>query len=204
MTWLAGYLAVGVVVFAVALVSDRLATRKKRRLAKLFADALNPERRTLRYRVLNNVVVPTLTGVLMVAAWPVAVGKKLRDVFSARTDAAPQAGPTPLSLDVEEPVFAVTPSGLGEPISLEKIERRETVLDPLGAAPAVAFGHLNGAWRKFLEAVGPQDTLRTFSARWGATWRHEELRSGYVVVRGESIGPHFVTSLRAPDEFQDE
>ena len=79
-----------------------------------------------------------------------------------------------------------------ERLSIEDIEARERVIDPLGAVPELPFGHLHSAWKAFLEGISPDDALWSFSANW-TRWGRKELRDGYVIVRGDIIGAHFQT-----------
>jgi hypothetical protein len=88
--------------------------------------------------------------------------------------------------------FVVTREDLLSEMSISEIEQREKVSDPLGAVPDLPFGHLNAAWKEFLEKARPTDNLWTFSARWRSRFGSVELRQGYVVVREEEIGPYFL------------
>jgi hypothetical protein len=103
---------------------------------------------------------------------------------------------------VPERVFAVKRSDLQEKLTVEQIEARERVQDPLGAVPDLPFGHLHAAWKEFLAGCQPGDQLWSFSARWPGDWRGEEQREGYVRVRLWGPGPAFETvrrSLAEPD-----
>ena len=44
-----------------------------------------------------------------------------------------------------------------------EIEARECVYDPLGAVPALPFGHLNPAWRRYADTLEPRARLRASS-----------------------------------------
>jgi hypothetical protein len=88
---------------------------------------------------------------------------------------------------------------LQEMLSIEVIETRERVIDPLGAVPVVPFGHLHSAWKAFLDGVGPDDAVWSFSANW-TRWGRKELRDGYVIVRGDIIGAHFQTVWKDVEE----
>ena len=93
-----------------------------------------------------------------------------------------------------EKVFAVEKSHLGEALSLEDIEARERVHDPMGAVPELPFGHLNVAWQEFLGQRVEGDALWNFSAIWQGDWGSPEERAGYVIIRADSsIGPYFLT-----------
>lgn len=112
---------------------------------------------------------------------------------------------TPVSCDDDyelEPVFAITRADLIEPVGLAQIERRERVVDPLGAVPDAPFGFLHPAWMKFRDGIGPDDTLWRFRSDWSSSEWWRERRSGYVAVRGDAIGPHFLCGFQ--QEFIDE
>ena len=95
-----------------------------------------------------------------------------------------------------EKKFAVTEGDLLEKLSVPEIEARERIVDPMGAVPDAPFGHLNVAWLKFKTAMEPHDSLSSFSARWSTNWGREETLAGYVIVRGDRIGAHFLTSRK--------
>ncbi|TRZ55978.1 MAG: hypothetical protein D4S02_16675 [Rhodocyclaceae bacterium] len=83
--------------------------------------------------------------------------------------------------------FAVLREHLQEVLSIESIETDAKVFDPLGAVPAVPFGHLNPAWERLKAGMQPGDEISTFVASWksyGVMW---EL-SGFAIVRaGKSV-----------------
>jgi hypothetical protein len=103
----------------------------------------------------------------------------------------------------EEREFAVEREHLLERLTVQEIERREVVADPLKAAPDSPFGHLNTAWQEFLKGLAEGTELWSFSARWQTTWGRKELRSGYVVVEDGVPGAHFLTVWKdIPDETE--
>jgi len=66
-------------------------------------------------------------------------------------------------------------------------------VDPLDAAPRIPVGHLNPAWETYKQSIQDGDQLWAFSAPWTSEWGRKEVRDGYVILRGETIGPHFLT-----------
>lgn len=103
----------------------------------------------------------------------------------------------------EECEFAVEREHLQERLTVQDIERREVVADPLKAVPELPFGHLNTAWQEFLKGRAEGTELWSFLARWQTTWGRKELRSGYVVVQHEVPGAHFLTVWKdIPDEAE--
>lgn len=188
MSYLAWYLGVGVVALAALFTSnDRSKDGASHRLSGILS--FDPGRDKLWYRTMVIVVLVVIAGVLF-AAWPVLLIIVAKQALSTKSATTVR----------EKREFAVTRSDLREHVTIAEIERREQVIDPLGAVPELPFGHLHAAWQKFLEAVGPQDAIWTFSAHWTTTWGRAELRAGYVVVRDGAIGPHFLTLSRPFDE----
>ena len=97
--------------------------------------------------------------------------------------------------------FAVEPVHLQAWLTLEEIEAREMVDDPLGAVPHVPFGHLNAAWRTFLESRANGDELWSFTAQWQTWLLQPELRSGYALVRNGTPVAHILTVCKIlPEE----
>ena len=145
-------------------------------------DALHPERKTLRYRILSGFVAPALTAVAVVVGWPIAVGLKFKEVLTRRSLASAR----------EPQGFVVRETDLERSFTIAEIEERESVIDPLGAVPELPFGHLNPAWRRFVESRGAGAMVWSFSARRTNTPGREEWCRGYVWVRAGSRGPAFV------------
>ena len=186
MIYLAWYLGIGGVVLVVVYGAHRLDGRDALNSKSELLDALHPERKTLRYRILSGFVAPALTAVAVLVGWPIAVGLKLKEV---------------LIRHLHEPTrkpegFVVRETDLERSFTIAEIEERERVVDPLGAVPDLPFGHLNSAWRRFVDMQGPGDTAWSFSTRRSGALGHEEWCRGYVLVRAGSRGPAFVAGRR--------
>lgn len=184
MIYVAWYFGMGAVVLVSIALTHKLSQKMDPESLNAFSYPVDPDRNKLRHVMLNYVGIPAL----LVPFWPVLVIIKVKEIFSKKTDPLAQ----------REPKFAVTRGDLLEQVSIEEIEQREKVLDPLGAVSDLPFGHLHAAWKQFLEEVEPQDAIWRFSAQW-TFWGQKELRGGYVIVRGDIIGPHFMTSLKYLD-----
>ena len=191
MIYLYWYLGIGVAVLAVVFGAHRLTKKDEPESLRDLLDAVNPDRKKLSYRIVNNVVVPVLAAVAVVVVWPAAVYMKVKEILGKKNEAA---------LD-EEREFAVERSHLQECLTVPQIEAREVVTDPLGAVPDLPFGHLHAAWQTFVESAGEDDELWSFTAPWQTTWGRKELRTGYVVVRGGIPASHFLTMWK---EIEDE
>jgi hypothetical protein len=185
------YLGIGAAVLAVVFGAHRLTKKDEPESLHDLLDAVNPDRKKLSYRILNNVVAPVLAAVAVVVVWPAALYMKGKEIFGKKSVSA---------LD-EEGEFAVERSHLQERLTVLQIEAREAVTDPLGAVPDLPFGHLNAAWKTFAEGVGADDELWSFTAPWQTTWGRREIRTGYVVVRGGVPAAHFLSMWK---EIEDE
>ena len=191
MIYLYWYLGIGVAVLAVVFGAHRLTKKDESESLSDLLDAVNPDRKKLSYRIMNNFVVPALAAVAVLVVWPAAIYMKGKEIFGKKSDSAPD----------EEREFAVERSYLQERLTVEEIEARELVADPLGAVPTLPFGHLNAAWRTFIANSGAGDEVWSFRAPWQTTWGRKEIRAGYVVVRGGDPAAHFLTMWK---EIEDE
>lgn len=182
MNHLIGYLTVGVLVTLAIFVWHRMSGASLFERKSELLDAIYPERKTLRYRVLTGVVAPILTGVAMIAAWPVAIymqGKMVRD---------------PRVRAPADRVFAVNKKDLLQQLTPQEIEARERITDPLGAVPDLPFGHLNAAWGRFTAQLRPGDSIWSFAAQWDVGHGQPEELKGYVAWRKSKDRPYFLTS----------
>lgn len=183
MIYLYWYLGIGVVVLAVVYGAHHMTKGKESESIRDLLEAVNPDRKKLSYRILNNFVAPVLAAIAVVAVWPVAVFMKAKELFQKKES----------YVSPEEREFVVEREHLLERLTVQEIERREVVADPLKAAPELPFGHLNAAWQDFLKGHADGAELWSFSARWQTTWGRKELRCGYVVLHDGVPGTHFLT-----------
>lgn len=170
------YLGVGTAVVTIMLAYARLARKDDD------CSATSPaliERKSLERRFLNEAAILT-TAVLF---WPlVALLPVLDRHYRAESEDRNRE-------------FAVTRKDLQAALSIQEIEAREMVFDPLGAVPNVPFGHLNAEWVRFIEGVRTEDRLWSFSSHW-TKCGHKRLLQGYVIVRGEEIGDYCLTVMK--------
>ena len=89
--------------------------------------------------------------------------------------------------DIEANVFKVRQHHLREKFTLDEVEQREIVIDPLHAVPAVPFGHLNAAWEAFKKQMQPNDELWSFIAEEPESKTNTILREGYVIKRKRKL-----------------
>lgn len=166
---------------------------KREQSTRGVASAFQSARKGVLSRVLN-VLGTALAGLIFVPFWPVLFFFEMKSRFYGEASRSP----------FEEPEFAVTRNDVLTQLSIQEIEQLETVFDPLGAAPNVPFGHLNAAWKKFCEGLEPSDSLWSFTAPWTSAWGSKDIRQGYVIVRGEEIGAHFITVWKDIEEDTDQ
>lgn len=186
MIYLYWYLGIGGMVLAVAYAAHYLMKEKGSGPLSDLLEADNPDSEKLTYHIVKNIVAPVLTAAVVIAAWPVGVYLKVRSIFQKKESSR---------LPVESE-FAVASEHLLERLTVEAIQQREIVIDPLGAVPELPFGHLNAAWRAFLQVKADDAELWSFAADWQSTWGGKEQRCGYVVVQNGAPGPYFQTILK--------
>lgn len=185
MNYLIGYLAVGIVVLLFAILQQRRQKNFASDFSKAVLENLHPERKHWRYRLLHEFIIPALTGLLMIVAWPIAIYihfKLQRERQLADEEEFP-----------EPPKFAVEKSHLLQLTSPLEIMAKEMVFDPKGAVPEFPFGHLNTAWLQFNDKLEFRDEVWTFSAPWRSESGQPEIRIGYAIVRNGTIPHHYVT-----------
>lgn len=193
MIYLYWYLGIGAVALILMVAFHKLTKKKDdNSLSDVLAD-IQPERKSLWFRLLNDVLGPALVGTLIVPFWPVLVFFKIKELVFG----APARDP------FNEPEFAVTKEDLQAELSIQEIEQREIVFDPLEAAPNMPFGHLNMAWTKFCEDLDSEDSLWSFSANWTSAWGSKDIRQGYAILRGEEIRRYFISVWIDIDEEAD-
>ena len=164
-------------------ISHRLNSRQESQGLKDILDAMNPERKKLSYKILNNYAVPALASIVVLFFWPAAFYMKIRDM----KDKGAGNG-------FEEKVFKVVDDDLLSRKTVEQIESLEMIEDPLGAVPPIPFGHLNKCWMDLLTHTLPKDELWSFKSTWDGDWGSKDIRCGYVLVRDGSPKEHILTS----------
>lgn len=186
MTYLYWYLSIGVLILAFVYGAHLRTNVKETDSLREMVEALHPERKKLSYRILNNVVAPLLAAILVVAVWPIAVLMKGKELIKEKHYPKIE----------EKPEFAVEHKHLLEQLTVQEVERREIVTDPFEAVPELPFGHLNAAWKAFLDAHIDGSELWSFSAQWQSDRWRKELKSGYVIVQNGTPGTYFLTVLK--------
>lgn len=182
MIYLAWYLTIGLVVLAGATLQYFREKRRQSDALEDVLDILDPSRKKPVNRALNNFLVPLLSGVWVVIAWPIVLLLEVKKEFSIKEE----------STFIEVPEFRITSDDLLERFSVSQIEEREKVNDPLGAVPDISFGFLHEVWKSFINDLTPEDELWSFMVREDRPHGKEKRTAGYVLVRGKETGKYFV------------
>ncbi len=191
LTILMYYMAIGAVVFVSLLVRGRLHRSEQAPLS--FSRATEEE--TWKSRLANFFLIPLAVVFIFVPMWPLMLTIELNlpwHKFKFWTSKA--ARDMPWTTPYEEPEFSVRKEDLIEKLSRELVEAREMVIDPLDAVPALPFGHLNAAWTEFTVELDPGCELWSFQRHWQTQYRNNVFE-GYVALRADKIGPHFVSGV---------
>jgi hypothetical protein len=186
MIYLYLYLSIGAVLLAIVFGTNLLTKKDAVDSLRDILNAEDPDRKKLSYRILNNYLLPVLAAIVFMIVWPGAFYMKVKEDFSKKGN----------RILNQKRKFAVEHAHLKERMTIQQIEAREVIEDPLGAVPNLPFGHLNAAWKTFIEAVAADDELWSFTAHWETMWGRKDVRTGYVVVRGGVPASHFLIMLK--------
>lgn len=174
MIYLIWYLIVGAVILISITGFHTLTSTKKAERPLIVSKYYD----TWWYQLLSSLLLIVVFVFLFIPCWPILLYIKIKGTYFA---------PPPA------PTFAITSPDLIELFTVEAIEQREMVSDPLNAVPNVPFGHLNQAWKDFIAELGTGDQLWSFSSTWDLSFGGQELKKGYVIVTHGSIGRYFLT-----------
>lgn len=186
MIYLYTYLGIGALVLTGLLLEGVWAEPAHSRPFSKRTDPSRPTGGSFGARVLSDWGIPLVACTAIVIGWPVAV----YFVFDAHF------GPKARSEKAARKGFMVTRAHLVEHLTVAQIEAREVVADPLGAVPALPFGHLNSVWVEFVSGARPGDEVWSFTAPWRTRWGGKEIRSGYVLVRKGVPGRYVMSAFR--------
>jgi hypothetical protein len=182
------YLSLGLLLL-IGLLADRKPRDRSNPSLVTLAKAMDPARKSRWYRVRMDILAPGLTGLLVVLAWPGALlwaaKMKFERWLQHRDIAAYEASR----------IFAVKRGDLVEKVEVAAVEARETVYDPLGAAPAVPFGFLNQRWQALLAQATTADAIWSFRAVRDGDWGLLDERTGYALVRRGKVVAFMVASI---------
>lgn len=155
---------------------------RRRLMAAL--DDMNDAHRSWHDRLMAGVVVPLLTSLLIVVAWPAALVMGWRAWRQGRASAADGAS----LIDSDDRRYPpVLREHLLQRMTLEAVEHAELVTDHLCGAPCLPFGHLHAEWLAFKAALQPGAEVWHFHAP-SKDWNLSSVR-GYAGLREGQIGP---------------
>lgn len=174
------YMGLGLLVAAVVVISH---LRMKRDQPSSLMDAiksLNPSRQRFWYRVLEDVVVPMLTFILVWLVWPVAIVLTIIEMLKDK-----KAG---VNRDQrhKNKAFFLRKNALLKEMTVAEIERTNMVIDPMDSTPNLPFGHLNALWVGFRDGLEPDETLHLFESVGPNTFKRQ-LIWGYAVCKAGRI-----------------
>ena len=220
--YVAIYFGLGLVVSLIVVAAHLANKRKESKFSRDIMKALNPKREAFLYRVLEDVIVPTLAFFLVWLVWPVVFVLKFNDIFKKRSPAVEAESDSGLipnrnrnrnsnpSLnsssnsnsnsnsnpeDLEEIAFALNDFELTRQVSIEEVERTNLIQDPMEAVPNIPFGHCNARWVVFKDSLQDNETL----------WEFESTRSelkgvqamwGYAVKRDGRVDRFMTTGWK--------
>lgn len=208
------YFGLGLVVSLIVVAAHLANKRKESKFSRDIMKALNPRRKAFLYRVLEDVIVPTLAFFLVWLVWPVVFILKFNDIFKKRSQAVVaesdsdlipnrnrnrnrnrNSNPNSNPEDLEEIAFALNDFELTRQVSIEEVERINLIQDPMEAVPNIPFGHCNARWVVFKDSLQNNETL----------WEFESTRSelkgvqamwGYAVKRDGRVDRFMTTGWK--------
>jgi hypothetical protein len=130
--------------------------------------------------VLEDVVVPGLAFILVWLVWPFAIGFKFFEMYQKKEAAANS------ERLAKAKVFVLKEEALVREMTVAEIEQANMVIDPLGAAPNLPFGHLHAVWVEFRDGLGVGETVYLFESVGPNVFR-KQLIWGYAVCKGGRV-----------------
>lgn len=191
MIYLYWYLGIGTLTLVFIYIAHKWSSRSESEGVRDFLDAMNPDRKKISYRIINNYLVPVLAAVLVLFIWPIVIYMKIKDMYDKGSGGG-----------YEEKVFKVLRTDLTDQKTIEQIESLEIVVDPLAAVSALPFGHLNKCWVDLIAQMLPGDELWSFKTTWDGNWGRKEICSGYTIVR-EGVPEAYILTARIPVKKED-
>jgi len=186
------YLGAGVITFVIVIAANWPPRRQDPESLASILERMHPRTESLWYRFRANLLAPVLAGMAMVLLWPLVPAMKLQERWTVWRS----------QRNLDRDSNLIERKHLLQRLTLEEIERREMVSDPLGAVPSLPFGHLYPVWAQIKANLKPRDQLWSFSGVWPGRSFNDESREGYVVRRWGRSRQRIVTvckELEAPD-----
>lgn len=204
------YFGLGLVVSLIVVAAHLASKRKESKFSRDIMKALNPRREAFLYRVLEDVIVPTLAFFLVWLVWPVVFVLKFKDIFKKKSqevvaeselDLTPNrnsnsnSNSNPDSDDPEELAFALNDFELTRQVTIEEVERTNLIQDPMEAVPNIPFGHCNARWETFKASLQDNETIWEFEAN-RSELAGVQAMWGYAVKRDGRVDRFMTTGWR--------
>ena len=167
------YLGAGVITFVIVVVANWPPRRRDPESLVSILERMQPRTESLWYRFRAKLLAPVLACIAMVLLWPLVPLMKLQERLTVWRN----------QRQSDRDQFRIERKHLVEQLTLEEVEQREVVSDPLGAVPSLPFGHLHPIWTQIRADLSPRDQLWSFKGVWPGRWFNDESREGYVVRR---------------------
>lgn len=183
------YLAIGILATMILLLVGQINKRTRPADSADFSSRiLQNHQKGLLENLFYKAVLPVLVFTMMILIWPVAVPYLMWTALKKNTTIDEWHDGSPAK------AFEVRREHLVVELTLDEVEKRERVYDPLGMVPDLPFGFLNDRWVLFMSEIESTDEIWSFSARWSGDWR-DDLRQGYALIRDGAIVKSFTTEI---------
>ena len=189
MRYLVLYFAVGVITLALTLLQSHLEKKKHGPSFGETMEELRLQKASTWQRIAHKIIVPVLAGVAIICVWPVAIVLLVQSVIEHRR----------LAKLEEDKEFRIQEQDLIEQLSIDEIEKRERVEDPLGGVPDEPFGHLWPTWRTFVNELNADVKLWSFAATDDTNYTAVKLE-GYVHFDNGEAKSVFIASKKRLSE----
>ena len=186
MKFLILYAVAGTITLVLTLLQSHLEKKKHGPSLGDTMEELRLQKASTWQRIGHKIIVPVLAGIAIICVWPVAIVFLVQSVIEHRR----------LAKLEEDKKFRIREQDLIEQLSIDEIEKRERVEDPLGGVPDKPFGHLWPAWQRFVKTLSADATLWSFAATDDTDYRKTKLE-GYVHFDNGIAQSKFLTSKKS-------
>jgi hypothetical protein len=144
-----------------------------------------PEQLTPAQWILQRVLKPLLGFVLLIIVWPFAWFVGFMSVWEHYRN----------KVKDKAAVFSVKRKHLKSLCQLTEVEQNSLIHDPLGAVPALPFGHLHAVWSAFVQKKLDDAQLWSFDFVWEDRYGRKDRRSGYAWLQDREVTEWVVLSM---------
>lgn len=210
--WVTAYFVIGAVAMAL-LVKLRASNQNtfKSRLAKILQDKLD-QTKSPTQRFIDQRLLPGIFLVLLWPFWPILILIRLWIAYRQSSDTSRRhtqkrhhgdrsTGDSEIAEDdsfTKPHDRVILVAERIERVDVDDIERSHQIADPLGAVPALPFGHLNRAWLHLKEQLTPERSLWRFRCERVGLYADYVAYEGYAVFENDTYVDHMVTEFVWP------